>query len=173
MPKSSLLGRSSQGDTPPVLWIKDGVSPVGLSQQGMTDELYLSLRDRALQQRLDGDSEELMGLLYQFWSHFLVRNFNVAMYEEFHNLAMNDLQNGSDCGGKHLVRYYEALLTGQTTLSDRLAQDIVDMAGNEPGDGRLAFQKLRTAWRNGAFSMKSRTKINRILPSPLRAELEK
>ena len=95
------------------------------------------------------------------------------MYSHFRTLAFQDSSRGAGSGLGHLIRYYEALLSGQTPLSDRLAGDLVDLVQNETDESRQAFQKLRTAWRNGAFNLKSRKKIDLLLTPELRAELEK
>lgn len=160
-------------DAPTVLWAKNGSARLVVQQDGVTHEPYLSVRDRALEQRQQNLIGEDLNVLYEFWSHFLVRNFNVTMYEEFHTLALDDLQNGSDIGGAHLVRYYDALLSGRHPVSDRIAHDIVAIAESEIGDYRPVFRTLRSAWRNGAFNLKSRKKIGDLLKPGLRAELDK
>ncbi len=163
-----------QSGSLPVFWVKDGVPPVGLRQEGLTDEPYESLRSRAFEQRLYGNLVADMETLYEFWSHFLIRNFNVRMYDEFRGMALEDSNNGADSGHRHLIRYYEALLSGQTPLTERLAKDLVNLVQAETVDSaRPVFQILRTAWRNGAFNLKSRKRVDSVLTPPLRAELEK
>lgn len=56
-------------------------------------ESYNVFRKRALEKRFltatrDGDHD--MDVLCQFWSHFLVHNFNAQMYNEFRSLALDD-----------------------------------------------------------------------------------
>lgn len=163
-----------QSGSLPVFWVKDGAPLVGLNQEGLAHEPYESLHDRAFQQRLYGNTAEDMEVLYQFWSHFLIRNFNGRMYDEFQTMALEDSSRGADSGVQHLVRYYEALLSGQSPLSERLATDLVHLAHDEAEDSpRPAFQILRTAWRNGAFNLKSRKRVDTVLTPTLRTELEK
>ena len=157
----------------PVFWNKDGALLIESAQDDIAWEPYDSLHDRALEQRLYGDPSTTMESLYKFWSHFLVRNFNARMYDEFHRLAIEDSSQGFNSGINHLIRYYEALLSGQTPLSDRHASDFVQLVQNESVVSRPAFQKLRTAWRNGAFNLKSRKRVDMIITPTLRAELEK
>ena len=164
---------SYRDDSLPVFWVKDGAPPVGLHQDGLAHERYHALHDRAIEQRLSGDTSADMEVLYQFWSHFLIRNFNLGMYIEFRDLALQDAKEGAESGSKHLVRYYEALLSGQNALTERLAGDLVSLAESERGEERPAFQKLRAAWRNGAFNLKSRKKVDNVLSASLRADLEK
>lgn len=170
---AQLSNMSYLNDSLPIFWVKDGAPPVELHQEGLAHERYHSLHDRAIEQRMSGDFGADMEVLYQFWSHFLIRNFNAAMYDEFHSMALADSQHGSGNGIKHLVRYYEALLSGQNPLTDRLAGDLVNLAQSERGDFRPTFQKLRAAWRNGAFNLKSRKKVDNILRAELREDLEK
>jgi len=96
------------------------------------------------------------------------------MYDEFHARALEDFGHGADSGLQHLIRYYEALLSGQTPLTERIANDLVRLVQGEPNDSpRPAFHILRAAWRNGAFSLKSRKRVDALLTPALRAELEK
>ena len=160
-------------EPPPVLWTKNGSAQMVTEQEDVSHEPYLIVRERALEQREQDLPSDDTNVLYEFWSHFLVRNFNLGMYQEFRILALDDLQNGSDAGSKHLALYYQAVLSGKTCISDRIAHDVVEMAMTE-GDGtRHVFRTLRTAWRNGAFNLKSRKKITDILSLALRAELDR
>jgi len=162
-----------QGTHLPVFWIKDGASLDGFLHEGLTHEHYVDLRDRALAQRQFDTANSDMEVLYQFWCHFLVRNFNAGMYQEFQNTAVEDLRNGATNGIKYLSEYYEALLAGHAPLTDNLANDIVSLAQIEVDESRPIFQKLRAAWRNGAFDLKSRKRVDTLLSPDLRAELEK
>ena len=162
-----------EGGNMPVFWNKDGAQLIESALDDIAWEPYESLHDRALEQRLFGDLGATMESLYKFWSHFLVRNFNARMYDEFHALALEDSSQGFNSGINHLIRYYEALLSGQTPLTDRHASDLVQLIQNESDVSRPAFQKLRTAWRNGAFNLKSRKRVDMIIAPSLRAELEK
>jgi la-related protein 1 len=157
----------------PVFWNKDGAQLMESAHDGVAWEPYDSLRNRALEQRLYGDTSATMESLYKFWSHFLIRNFNVRMYDEFHTLALEDSSQGLSSGVSHLVRYFEALLSGQTPLTDRHANGLVQLVQSESDGPRPAFHILRTAWRNGAFNLKSRKRIDTIITPTLRAELEK
>ena len=157
----------------PVFWNKDGAQLIESAHDGVAWEPYESLRNRALEQRLYGDTSATMESLYKFWSHFLVRNFNSRMYDEFHALALEDSNQGLNSGVNHLIRYYEAVLSGQNPLTDRHASDLVQLVQSELDGPRPAFQILRTAWRNGAFNLKSRKRIDTAITPTLRAELEK
>ena len=46
------------------------------------------LRNDFLTAARDGDHD--MEVMCQFWSHFLVHNFNAQMYNEFRSLALDD-----------------------------------------------------------------------------------
>ena len=153
--------------------MKDGAPPDGWNQGGSTVEKYQSLYDRAMSERIPGDISNDLDWLYQFWSHFLVRNFNHDMYNDFRSLAIEDGTAGDDKGLSHLSQYYGAVLSGSQVLSAKLADDITKIAGAEYDTKRHIFQRLRSAWRNGAFNFKSRKLIDKSLSAELRAELEK
>lgn len=97
------------------------------------------------------------------------------MYEEFRRIAFEDAKRqGSTVGIKNLVQFYAKSILGQKTISDEIARDFVDLVKAESSDReRPAFDKLRAAWRNGAFNMKNRKKIDKILDVDLKAELER
>lgn len=153
--------------------MKDGTPPDSWNQEGSTSEKYQSLRDRAVIERMPGLVTDDMDWLYQFWSHFLVRNFNLDMYSDFRSMAWEDAGAGNDGGLNHLSQYYGALLTGDRVLTESLAADIVKLAEAEGKTKRQTFYKLRSALRNGAFNLKSRRTLDKFLSVVFKEELEK
>ena len=97
------------------------------------------------------------------------------MYEEFRQLAHEDAtQRDTTVGTRNLVQYYDESVLGHKIISDDLAHDYVDLVKMEATNNeRPAFDKLRAAWRNGAFNLKNRKKIDNILEPELKAELER
>lgn len=86
-----------------VLWDgKQAIQPsLLLPSDNSVPESYSTFQKRVLyEQKLtpDQDDDREMDILYQFWSHFLVSNFNAQMYNEFKSLALDDLsfQNASN-----------------------------------------------------------------------------
>jgi la-related protein 1 len=115
-----------------------------------------------------------MKLLYEFWSHFLCRNFNSNMYAEFRQLALEDALNGSLSGVKNLVSYYDKILNSKKkVIPETLARHYIELVKDETSEERPAFQKLRIAWQNRALDIKSRKKIDDFIDAKLREELEK
>ena len=168
--------------SPPVLWIKDrqnSADPLRTIPNECVDESYYDFRQDALKQReqsgLSKDNHNMQNL-YQFWSHFLVRNFNARMYEEFHRLALEESsQRDSTTGMRSLLRFYDESILSQKFMSDdNVARDFVNLVKAEASKSeRPLFAKLRAVWRNGAFNMKNRSKLTKFVDHELKAELER
>lgn len=80
------------------------------------DETYVELHERAMAQRLAASPGELplsMKVMYKFWSHYLTENFNVSMYKEFKQAALEDAaaKIPSKFGYANLVQCYKSLLS--------------------------------------------------------------
>ena len=141
-------------------------------QPGQFDQTYLSLHDIAFQQRQMGVKDALEPL-YHFWTDFLVDKFNLGMYQEFKNTAINDAQEGNESGMDYLVRYFGKILSGPIPISQRLAEDVVNLSRDKRSEPRLMFQIMRAAWRNGATNMKTIKRLGDVLTIEEKAELDK
>jgi la-related protein 1 len=163
--------------TPPSFWVKEGDIPTEPLDDDTSAERYGTFRPKALAERqsaAQGESPKEMNILYNFWSHFLVDKFNSRMYQEFRSVALEDQSaRGSNSGLLALIQFYDATLASPRVVSSEIAQDFVDIVNMESKDeNRPAFHKLRVIWRNGAFNLKSRRIIDKILDAELKAELE-
>jgi la-related protein 1 len=166
--------------SPPVLWIKDNPAPFNLHElpNDCSHESYHDFRRNAMKQREQStvNTDQLdMQSLYGFWAHFLIRNFNARMYQEFKGLAFEDAERGSTSGKKSLLQYYnESILSQKTIADDNIARDFVELVKSERSNAeRPAFNKLRAVWRNGAFNMKNRHKLTKFIDAELNMELER
>ena len=158
------------------MWVK------GKSRSNASgDEKYTNVRARALRNRESSAALEThydMKVLYEFWAHFLVRNFNRNMYAEFRKYAFEDAQRNAAVGMEQLGRYYDQVLNKPRTVSDTLAAHYIELvkeekANAEPNGHSPAFSRLRATWRNGALDMKSRKKIDNLVDAKLKEELER
>ena len=160
-----------------LFWVKDKDMPVDRLPTDAQLESYVQLRFKALDQRrhaATGNCPYDLEVLYQFWSHFLIRNFNNKMYGEFKFLAHDDAKMRHSLTGMHnLTQFYAKALSSSISIRDRVVKDYADLVQNEPPslDGST-FKQLRSAWRNGALNLKNRKKLTEIADQSLKDKLE-
>lgn len=160
-----------------LLWVKDKEIPQDSLPQDAALEPYVQLRVKALKQReqaATGACPYDLDVLYQFWSHFLIRNFNNRMYGEFKFFAGDDAQQRrSPVGLQNLVQFYAKALASSNPIRDHIVKDYVVLVKSEPSilNGQ-AHKQLRQAWRNGALNLKNRKKLSDILDDDIKQSLE-
>lgn len=155
-------------------WVRDRDSPSTELPSDSKGAPYFQYLESAVSERAPGHCPHSMKVLYAFWSHFLVRNFNTSMYNQFRGLALEDLSNGSDRGKGYLLSFYSsALKRKDQPIRSRLARHFVQFAKDENGQAeRPATTQLRTAWRDEALHPSSRIKLQEHFDSELLATLD-
>ncbi|KAI9691786.1 MAG: hypothetical protein M1822_007858 [Bathelium mastoideum] len=175
-PAPTPVARSKSSQHVEVFWVKDSTTPVDRLPSDTETEPYALLHLNALSDRFNENPElcsKNMHVLYQFWSHFLIRNFNTIMYNEFRKFAFEDAAKGSSVGIDHLLEFYGKSLFSQSTVRDRVARHYASLVKREDRDsGRPAFHQLRKQWRDGALNMKNRKRIGEHIDREMRDELE-
>jgi la-related protein 1 len=117
-----------------------------------------------------------MVVMYSFWCHFLVRQFNSRMYMEFRSFAYEDASTRNEFKGLNsLLKYFgKALAFREAPIRRSVAQDYVNLVRGEPrGSDRPAFKQLRAAWCDGALDMRNRKRIKDNLDPALEQELDR
>lgn len=160
-----------------VFWVRDLDQPMGNLPSDLVPEPYVQLRLKALEQRgqaATGTCPYDLEVLYQFWSHFLIRNFNNRMYREFKYYAEADTSERHSFSGKtSLLKYYGQALSSTYPIPTCVLNDYIATVKSEgaKSDG-AAFKQLRQAWRNGALNLRNRKKLAEAVDDSLKALLE-
>ena len=176
--KSPALERTASSADVNVFWVKDQEVPLQNLATDLTPEPYSQLRQRALDDRnraVTGNCPYDLDILYQFWCHFLLRNFNNSMYADFKHFANEDARNRYCFTGlNNLVQFYSKSLLSHNPIRERVLRDYVELVKTEPPKMEgTAFKTLRSAWRNGALNLKNRKKLADIVDEKLKEQLDK
>ena len=159
-------------------WLKGNDTAATELPSNGDPEPYLVVHARAMDARQTANSSDCpyeLQVLYQFWSHFLIRHFNMTMYDEFRSLAHEDVDQGrSDDGMKHLQVYYGEALSNHRTINDRVARHYVQLVQMQYRNtmSRPAFDQLKRAWTNAATNTQNQSQISDNLDTELRIELD-
>ncbi|TKA71171.1 hypothetical protein B0A55_08651 [Friedmanniomyces simplex] len=160
-----------------IYWAKEQVAQPESLPRDISSEPYTRLHYKALDQRhhaATGTCPYDLDVLYKFWSHFLLRNFNAKMYGEFHHYAHDDREVRQSLNGlTALIKFYDQALHSQAPVRERVVRDYVGLVEREPeGLEGAAFRQLRAAWRDGALNLKNRKKLVDVVGVALKGRLE-
>ncbi|KAF2746420.1 hypothetical protein M011DRAFT_478042 [Sporormia fimetaria CBS 119925] len=166
---------SSLNEQASLHWVKGQDIPVHSLPPNSIYEPYSELLHNAIKQRQTaphGSCPHDMDILYQFWSHFLVRNFNLHMYQEFRHYALDDSRlRGSNNGLTHLISFYgEALLSTAIPIRETVARHYVELVGSDRSSE--AFIQLREAMKDSTLHPRDRSLIYKLMDPDLRAAID-
>lgn len=161
-----------------LFWVKDKDVPVDIHTlpSDTSQEYYTFLRSRALAQRnaaATGTCPYDLDVLYQFWSHFLIRNYNSQMYHEFKSLAAEDAsQRHNKTGMVNLSKFYSEALVSQINIRTNVARDYAVVVNHESNRSeRPAFEQLKQTWTSASVNLKNRKKVSEFLDQSVKIEL--
>ncbi|KAI5855690.1 hypothetical protein BZA05DRAFT_215613 [Tricharina praecox] len=154
-------GRTSQSSA-------HGVDP------NMTHRSYSEVRAQALKYRETNGLFKNNDLitLYKFWSHFLVKSFNRAMYREFKHFALQDADMAVRCGIEEIFKMYERSFKDRKTIGYEIINDFVELVKTEARHGEtFGMEKLRSILENPNLKDDYRNVIESLLDNDTRAIL--
>ena len=144
-------------------------------------EPYHTLHSLAFEQRRNaavGYCPSAMADLFEFWSLFLVDNFNNKAYQEFHSVALEDANiKQSLVGLRHLAEFYGRCLSSHPVVADQLLHDFVELAAVEFSNQHLAPEcpalgQLYNFWRSDTSNSINRLNLSKMLREPLKSALD-
>jgi len=111
-----------------------------------------------------------MLILYQFWTHFLIRNFNTRMFLEFRHLAEDDHAAGFMPGMDSLLKYYAAALMHRTTIKEVVMKSLLELVDKElerrdtkeVERDTKALKLLRSAWKSGMLEAGTKQRVREM-----------
>lgn len=140
----------------------------------MTHRNYTEVRAQALKHRETNGLVKNNDLitLYKFWSHFLVKRFNIAMYYEFKHFALQDADMAVRCGIEELFNTYERSFKDRNTIGYEIIVDFVELVKTEARHGEsFGMEKLRSILANPSLKDDYRSAIESLLDHETRTLL--
>lgn len=121
-----------------------------VAEPNMSHRSYTEVRAQAMKQRDPAagtsKSNNDMITLYKFWSHFLVKRFNSAMYREFKQYALQDADLSSRHGIEEMFKLYERSFKDRSTIGFEMIRDFVELVKLESRHGEsLGIEKLKSS----------------------------
>jgi len=147
------------------LVVAHGVDP------NMTHRSYTEVRAQAIKHRENNGVVKNNDLitLYKFWSHFLVKRFNTAMYHEFKSFALQDADLAVRCGIEELFKMYECSFKDRSTIGYEVISDFVELVKAEARHGEsFGTEKLKSILENPSLKDDYRSVIESLIDNETR-----
>jgi la-related protein 1 len=157
-------------------WFNSPRTGYNLEDSSMTHRSYTEVRSQAAKQRESfGPTKNNNDLitLYSFWSHFLVKRFNVSMYREFQSYALQDADKSIRTGVEEIFKLYERSLKGRSTIGLDIIRDFVELVRAEARHGEaFGVAKLKSILANPSLRDEYKSAIESLVDGDLRNVME-
>lgn len=172
-PNGAVATHRSHRSQSDIGWFNSPRTAGPVAEPNMSHRSYTEVRAQAMKQRDPAagtlKSNNDMITLYKFWSHFLVKRFNSAMYKEFKQYALHDADLSSRHGIEEMFKLYERSFKDRSTVGFEMIRDFVELVKLESRHGEsLGIEKLKWSLASPNIRDDYKNTIENLLDKELR-----